>query len=145
MKKIYVGNIAHQSTKEALEAHFAQFGPLHSCVILMDKMTGESRGFGFIEIEDDARADAAIQALDGQPLDGRNLKVNEAREKTEGSGGRGGFRSGGGGGRSFGGGGGGRSFGGGGGGGNRYGGGGDRRGGGDRDGNRGGGNRGNRY
>ncbi len=126
--KLYVGNLNFSTTEDALRTAFSQGGrTVKSVAILTNPETGRSRGFGFVEMGTDQEAQAAIEALDGVELDGRPLKVNEARERTPGGGSRGGF--GGGGGRGgFGGGGGGRGgFGGGGGGGGRGG-----RGGGDR-------------
>ncbi|AZZ37902.1 RNA-binding protein [Bdellovibrio sp. qaytius] len=145
-KKIYVGNLAFSVTDDELQQAFASFGTITSARVVMDKMSGRSKGFGFVEIEDDASADTAIQKMDGQTIGGRAVRVSEAKPqepRTGGGGGRGGF-GGGGGGRSGGGGGyggGGRSGGGGGGygGGGRSGGGGGGRGGGDRGGGYGGG------
>jgi RNA recognition motif-containing protein len=137
--KLYVGNLNFSTTEEALRVAFSEGGrTVKSVAILTNPETGRSRGFGFVEMGSDQDAQSAIQALDGVELDGRPLKVNEARERAPGGGGgggRGGFGGGGGGGggRGFGGGGGGgRGFGGGGGGGGRggFGGGGGGRGGG---------------
>ena len=124
---IYVGNLAHQMTDEELRQAFEEFGQVTEARIIMDKFSGESRGFGFVEMPSKEEAEKAIEEMNGKDLKGRALNVNEARPKTDrsgGRGGRGGFGGGrGGGGRSggFGGGGGrgGRSggFGGGGGGG----------------------------
>lgn len=145
-KKIYVGNLAFSVTDDELQQAFASFGTITSARVVMDKMSGRSKGFGFVEIEDDASADTAIQKMDGQTIGGRAVRVSEAKPqepRTGGGGGRGGF---GGGGRTGGGGGyggGGRSSGGGGGGyggGGRSSGGGGGRGGGDRGGGYGGGN-----
>ena len=110
MKKIYVGNLSFDSTEASLRAAFAQFGTVHSAAVVNDRETGRSRGFGFVEMDDDAAA-KAIRGLDGRELDGRALRVNEAQDKPRGGGGGGGGgggRSGGGGGRSGGGGGGSR-------------------------------------
>lgn len=147
-KKIYVGNLAFSVTDDELQQAFASFGTITSARVVMDKMSGRSKGFGFVEIEDDASADTAIQKMDGQTIGGRAVRVSEAKPqepRTGGGGGRGGFggggRSGGGGGGYGGGGrsGGGGGYGGGGGGGGRSGGGGGygggRSGGGDRGGN----------
>lgn len=136
MKKLYVGNLPFSATEADLRELFEAHGEVTAASIVMDRETGRSRGFGFVEMANDADASNAINAVNGQPLGGRELQVNEARPKTDGPRG---FGGGGGGGRGFGGGGGGgRGFGGGGGGGGRggYGGGGDR--GGDRGGGRGG-------
>ncbi len=113
MKRIYVGNLSYRTTDETLEAAFAAFGAVKSCSVLMDRETGRSRGFGFVEMEDDAQAQSAIDALNGSELDGRRLTVNEARPRENAGGSRGGY--GGGGGRGGYGGGGGGSGGGGGG------------------------------
>ena len=125
--KLYVGNLAYSVRDEDLSQAFAQFGTVSSAKVMMDRDTGRSKGFGFVEMGSDAEAQAAINGMNGQSLDGRAIVVNEARPREERPGGfgGGGGRSGGGGG--FGGGGGGRSGGGGGyggGGGSRSGGGG---------------------
>jgi RNA recognition motif-containing protein len=118
-KKLYVGNLAYGVTDSDLQQMFAAHGTVESAQIIMDRDTGRSKGFGFVEMGSDAEAQAAISALNGQERDGRALTVNEARPKTEGGGrGGGGF---GGKGRGGPGGGGGRGgYGGGGGGGRRY-------------------------
>jgi len=121
--KLYVGNLAYSVRDDDLQQAFAQFGTVSSAKVMMDRDTGRSKGFGFVEMGSDAEAQSAINGMNGQALDGRALVVNEARPREERPGGFGG-----GGGRSggFGGGGGGRSGGGGygGGGGGGYGGGG---------------------
>ncbi len=123
--KLYVGNLAYSVRDESLQEAFGQFGTVSSAKVMMDRETGRSKGFGFVEMGSDAEAQAAVNGMNGQPLEGRAIVVNEARPREErpgGFGGGGGGRSGGGG---FGGGGGGRSGGGGfGGGGGGYGGGG---------------------
>src|SRR6195256_4894355 len=126
--KLYVGNLAYSVRDDDLQQAFAQFGTVSSAKVMMDRDTGRSKGFGFVEMGSDAEAQSAINGMNGQALDGRALVVNEARPREErpgGFGGGGGGRPGGGG---FGGGGGGRSGGGGGGygggGGGGYGGGG---------------------
>ena len=81
MKKIYVGNLSFQLSDQDLEALFAEFGQVNSAAIVMDRNTGRSRGFGFVEMEDDSAAMAAIQALNGQDHAGRTLNVNEARPR----------------------------------------------------------------
>ncbi|MFO1340821.1 MAG: RNA-binding protein [Burkholderiaceae bacterium] len=148
--KLYVGNLAYSVRDDSLQQAFAEFGTVTSAKVMMDRDTGRSKGFGFVEMGSDAEAQAAINGMNGQPLEGRAVVVNEARPREErpggfGGGGRGGYGGGGGGGgRSpygggggggYGGGGGGGGYGGGGGGGGRspYG------GGGNRGGNRGGG------
>jgi len=104
MKKIYVGNLSYEATEDELRDLFAAHGTVESVAIVTDRMTGRPRGFGFVEMADDAEARAAIDALNGTDLGGRTLTVNEARPRAEGGGRRGG---GGGGGRRGGGGGGG--------------------------------------
>ena len=77
-KKLFVGNLSYKTTDDGLRAAFAQAGNVISATILMDRETGKSRGFGFVEMED-ADADNAINMLNGKDLDGRDLTVNEAR------------------------------------------------------------------
>ena len=128
--KLYVGNLSYNVRDEDLQQAFAQYGSVSSAKVMMDRDTGRSKGFGFVEMGSDAEAQAAINGMNGQALDGRAIVVNEARPREErpggfGGGGGGGRPSGGGGGFGGGGGrsgGGGGGFGGGGGGG--YGGGG---------------------
>ena len=120
--KLYVGNLSFNTSEQELRELFEAHGEVASASLVMDRETGRPRGFGFIEMNDAGQAQAAIDALNGQPFQGRDLTVNEARPKTGGGGfggGGGGGRSGGGGGGrgGWGGGGGGRSGGGGGGGG----------------------------
>jgi RNA recognition motif-containing protein len=121
--KLYVGNLAYSVRDDDLQEAFAQFGTVSSAKVMMDRDTGRSKGFGFVEMGSDAEAQAAINGMNGQALDGRAVVVNEARPREERPGGfgGGGGRSGGGGGYGGGGGGG---YGGGGGGGSRSGGGG---------------------
>jgi cold-inducible RNA-binding protein len=114
--KLYVGNLSFQTTQQDLEELFGQSGQVESVSIVTDRDTGQPRGFAFIEMASDKEAQAAIQALDGKDVDGRALKVNEARPKEDRGGRRGGF----GGGRGASGGGGRGGYGGGGGRGNRY-------------------------
>ncbi len=78
-KKLYVGGIAYSTSNDALKDAFAQSGEVTSATIIMDKMTGRSKGFGFVEFANDADADAAIAKWNGAELDGRKLTVNEAR------------------------------------------------------------------
>ncbi|MFW6054668.1 MAG: RNA recognition motif domain-containing protein [Thermodesulfobacteriota bacterium] len=80
-KKMYVGNLAFQSTEDDIQNLFTQYGEVKSINLITDRETGRSRGFAFVEM-DDQEANAAMQALDGTDLDGRNLKVNEARPRT---------------------------------------------------------------
>src|SRR5947209_476095 len=117
-KKLYVGNLAYGVTDSDLEKMFAAHGTVESAQVIMDRDTGRSKGFGFVEMKTDQEAQAAIAALNGQDSGGRALTVNEARPRTEG--GRGGSGGGGRGGFGRGGSGGGGGYGGGGGGGRRY-------------------------
>ena len=80
-KKIYVGNMSYNTSEEQLWDLFAQYGTVLSANIIMDRETRRPKGFGFVEMEDDAAAVAAISQLDGQNVDGRNLRVNEAIAK----------------------------------------------------------------
>ena len=102
---IFVGNLSHDATEDDVRTAFSAFGKVTSVSIIRDKFSNEPRGFGFVEMESNAEAAAAIAGMNGKELKGRPLNVNEARPKTERSGGGGGGRFGGGGGR-FGGGGG---------------------------------------
>src|SRR5271154_7529728 len=86
-RKLYVGNLAYTITNSALEQMFVPHGTVQSAQVIMDRDTGRSKGFGFVEMGSDQEAQAAIAALNGQQSDGRALTVNEARPKTEGSGG----------------------------------------------------------
>lgn len=92
---IYVGNLSFSATEDDLKAAFGAFGTVASASIIKDKFSGESRGFGFVEMPTQAEAQAAIDGLNGQDLKGRALNVNEAKPRTEG-GPRGGGRPGGG-------------------------------------------------
>jgi len=112
--KLYVGNLAYSVGDENLQQRFAEFGTVTSAKVMMDRETGRSKGFGFVEMSSPAEAQAAIRGLNGQSLDGRAIVVNEARPKEAGAGG--GYGGGGGGNRGGGGG-----YGGGGGGGGRRG------------------------
>ena len=105
-KKIYVGNLAYGVTDSDLEQLFGAHGTVQSAQVIMDRDTGRSKGFGFVEMGSDQEAQAAIAALNGKEVDGRALTVNEARPKEGGGGG--GRGGGGGGGRGGYGGGGGR-------------------------------------
>ncbi len=98
MKKLYVGNLPYSTHDAELRELFEQKGQVSSAQVVMDRETGRSRGFGFVEMPNDAEAQAAIEALNGQDYGGRPLVVNEAKPR-EGGGGRGGFGGGGGGGR----------------------------------------------
>ena len=118
MKNIFVGNLDFNASEEAVRSLFERYGQVNSARIMTDRETGRSRGFAFVEMENESEADQAISALNGYTLDGRALNVNEARPKPErsfGAGGGGRFGGGGGAGRGPGGGPGGRRPGGGGG------------------------------
>ena len=126
-KKLYVGNLSYEVSSSDLEKMLSEHGTVESAEVISDRTTGQSKGFGFVEMGSESEAQAAISALNGQDHGGRALTVSEARPREPrggggGGGGRGGFGGGGGGGR--GGGGGGRGGRGGGGGGGGYGGGG---------------------
>ena len=99
-KKLYVGNLSYETTNESLEQMFAAYGSVQSAQIVMDRETGRSKGFGFVEMGSDQEAQAAINGLNGKEVGGRSLTVNEARPREDRGGGRGGY---GGGGRSGGG------------------------------------------
>src|SRR5438067_2593575 len=100
-RKLYVGNLPYSVTDSDLEQLFAPHGTVQSAQVIMDRDTGRSKGFGFVEMGSDAEAKAAIAALNGVEKEGRALTVNEARPKTDGGGrgggGRGGYGGGGGG------------------------------------------------
>ncbi|MFO0901218.1 MAG: RNA-binding protein [Pirellulales bacterium] len=94
-KRIYVGNLPWSTTSDSLKAMFAEHGSVRSAEVVSDRETGRSRGFGFVEMESDQDCAAAIEALNGQSVDGRDLTVNEARERSPrpaGGGGGGGGR-----------------------------------------------------
>ncbi len=112
--KLYVGNLSFQTTSDDLKEHFGQAGTVESASVVEDRMTGRSRGFGFVEMATPEEAAAAIEQFNGKEFAGRNLTVNEARPRTDrgpgggygGGGNRGGGGYGGGGGGGYGGGGG---------------------------------------
>jgi len=104
-KKLYVGNLSYEVSDSDLTKMFETYGRVESAQVIMDRDTGRSKGFGFVEMKTDEEAQAAIGALNGQQMGGRALTVNEAKPKTEGGGrggsgggGRGGYGGGGGGG-----------------------------------------------
>jgi RNA recognition motif-containing protein len=101
--KLYVGNLAYSVRDESLHEAFSQFGQVTSAKVMMDRETGRSKGFGFVEMGSDPEAQAAMNAMNGQALEGRAIVVNEARPRED-RGGGGGFGGGGGGNRSGGGG-----------------------------------------
>ena len=82
-KKLYVGNLPYTTTNDELRDIFVEFGSVDSASVVMDKMTGRSRGFGFVEMTNDAEADAAIEAVNGRDAGGRALVVNEARPMSD--------------------------------------------------------------
>jgi len=101
--RLYVGNLSFQTSSDDLRDHFAKIGNVESAQVVEDRMTGRSRGFGFVEMTSPEEAAAAIDQLNGKEFGGRNLTVNEARPRTDrgpggGHGGRGGYGGGGGGG-----------------------------------------------
>ncbi len=87
-KRIYIGNLPFSATEDEVRELFGKHGEVVTVNLIMDRETGRPRGFGFVEM-DDAGAAAAISALDGTEMDGRNLRVNEARAREERGGGRG--------------------------------------------------------
>ena len=104
MKNIFVGNLNFGATEAAVRSLFEAYGSVDRVSIVTDRDTGQARGFGFVEMSNNAEAERAIAALNGHDLDGRALNVNEARPKTErgfGGGGGGGGRGGGGGNRRY--------------------------------------------
>ncbi len=80
---IYVGNLSYQATDDDLRSAFAAYGTVKSASVIMDKMTGQSRGFGFVEMGSKSEGDAAIEGLNGKDLKGRALRINEARPREE--------------------------------------------------------------
>lgn len=106
-KKLYVGNLPYSATDDTLMQHFSQAGQVESAKVIMDRDSGRSKGFGFVEMGSDSDATKAIETLNGQMLDGRALNVSEARPQAPREGGGRGFGGGGGGGGGYGGGGGG--------------------------------------
>ncbi len=91
-KKLYVGNLAFDVNDKDLEELFAQAGTCESVAVITDRETGQSRGFGFVEMSSNSEAQAAMQQFDGQDFKGRALKVNEAKERDNSRGGGGGGR-----------------------------------------------------
>ena len=104
--KIFVGNLSYDVTSDDLRQLFGDIGSISDAIVINDRETGRSRGFGFVTYEDDGAADKAIKEMNDYSYEGRNLKVNRANSRSGGGGGGGGFRSGGGGGFRSGGGGG---------------------------------------
>ena len=83
MKNIYVGNLAYSVTDDDLQEAFAAFGEVARAKVIMDRDTGRSKGFGFVEMPNDSEAQAAIEGLNEQPINGRNVRVNEARPRED--------------------------------------------------------------
>jgi RNA recognition motif-containing protein len=81
--KIYVGNLAYSVTDDQLQTAFSAFGEVTSASVISDKFSGQSKGFGFVEMPDNGAAQKAIQSLNGTPLSGRNVKVNEAKPRED--------------------------------------------------------------
>jgi RNA recognition motif-containing protein len=99
-RKLYVGNLPYTADSSTLEQLFGEFGTVQSAQVIMDRDTGRSKGFGFVEMGSDQEAQAAIQGLSGKQMEGRTLTVNEAKPREDrGGGGRGGYGGGGRGGR----------------------------------------------
>ncbi len=92
--KLFVGNLSYSTMDHQLEQAFAQFGTVVSANVVVDRQTGRSRGFGFVELTDDAAAQAAIEGLNETELDGRTINVRIAHDRPRGGGGGGGFRGG---------------------------------------------------
>ena len=82
-KKLYVGNLSYETTDSDLQSMFEPHGTVQSAQVIMDRDAGRSKGFGFVEMDNDQQAQAAIQALNGQESNGRTLTVNEARPREE--------------------------------------------------------------
>jgi cold-inducible RNA-binding protein len=97
MKNIFVGNLSFGATEDAVRSMFEQYGTVDRVSLITDRDTGQARGFGFVEMSNDAEAERAISELNGRELDGRALNINEARPKTDRGGGGGGYGGGGGG------------------------------------------------
>lgn len=83
MTKLYVGNLPYSTTDEQLGQFFADYGPIASATIIMDRRTGRSKGFGFVELEEEDKAQEAIEALNGTDFEGRAVVVNVARPREE--------------------------------------------------------------
>jgi RNA recognition motif-containing protein len=80
---IYVGNLPFKLSESSLKDTFSEYGEVSSVNIITDRLSGRSKGFGFVEMPDDSEANAAIQALNGKDFDGRNIKVNQAKPRAE--------------------------------------------------------------
>ena len=90
MKKLYVGNLPYRVDDRSLQEAFSQYGNVTSASVIMDRETGRSKGFGFVEFDDDNAAEEAMNAMNGQDMEGRAIVVNEARPKPQRFGGGGG-------------------------------------------------------
>ncbi len=90
-KKLYFGGLSYSTTDDTLQAAVAPFGTVSSAKVIMDRETGRSRGFGFVEMSTDEEAMAVVSGLDGKEVDGRVVRVSEARPQENGGGGRGAF------------------------------------------------------
>jgi RNA recognition motif-containing protein len=90
-KKLYVGGLSYSTTEDALKSAFSQAGNVESAIVIMDKMSGRSKGFGFVEMSTDEEAQKAMEMWNGKELDGRQINVNEARPMEERPPRRGGF------------------------------------------------------
>ena len=97
--KLYVGNLSYSANEDELRELFSQYGTVESVAVITDRDTGRSKGFGFVEFNNDQEAQAAISGLNGKEVSGRSLTVSQARPKSEGGGNRGSYGGGGGGGR----------------------------------------------
>jgi len=93
-RKLYVGNLGYDVSSSDLQQMFAEHGTVDSATVISDRSTGQSKGFGFVEMSSDSEAQAAMSALDGKDLGGRAIKVNEAKPRPAGGGGGGGGRGG---------------------------------------------------
>jgi RNA recognition motif-containing protein len=100
-KKLYCGNLGYNVSSTDLDQMFTEFGTVQSAEVINDRDTGRSKGFGFVEMQNENEALAAINGMNGQERDGRTLTVNEAKPREERSGSRGGYSGGGGGGRRY--------------------------------------------
>jgi len=100
-RKLYVGNLPYSATEQTLREAFAASGTVDTATVITDRDTGQSKGFGFVEMASDSEAQAATAAMNGKTLDGRQIKVNEAKPREKGGGDRGGFGGGGGYGRRY--------------------------------------------
>ena len=96
-RKLYVGNLPYSASEQLLQSTFSEYGTVESVKLISDRDTGQSKGFGFVEMSNDSEAQAAIDGLNGTDYDGRPMKVNEAKpqEKRSGGGSRGGYGGGG--------------------------------------------------